>query len=158
MSKDDIYSKLNSAMESLDFSEANVVYILSRVRKLIELTGEQDEYSVLNFYCNFALHVEIDRPPQSIVEMLTAIKEGTDYGGIIGFEDFHADFQRFLEEKGLSNAIYADDRNVQNLRFALTSIYSDTPIFIKTTGDKVKMDQHGSISFESVKLPRKKGV
>ncbi|MFZ3020173.1 MAG: hypothetical protein WA051_01480 [Minisyncoccia bacterium] len=60
--KEELISKLRVALTEPIEKESQVVYILTEVRKLLDRTlGEKklEKYPVLNFYCNWALHIEI---------------------------------------------------------------------------------------------------
>ena len=73
-----ILEKLQSHLLKDSFEESDVVYILSRIRKLIEInkmeTGSE-EYGELNFFCNWALHVQVDRFVP-LADLLMDLKNG----------------------------------------------------------------------------------
>ena len=59
--KNDIINKLKVELEKSIENEPQVIYILSRIRKILDLDHKRDsEYMVLRFYCNWALHTEIE--------------------------------------------------------------------------------------------------
>ena len=152
MGRIQIYDKLNNKLAQNSLSEADVVYILSRVRKILEIDKEKDSYSILNFYCNLALHAHINRIPKSVSNMLIKIKDNIDYSNsIIGFEDFHRDFIKFLNRKELSDLIYTSEFGVKNFNKLLLAIYSDTPIDLELKETyQVILDDRGVISFQAI--------
>ncbi len=80
MAKEQILEKLAEKLKIVPTSESDVVYILSRIRKVLEINNYPETYSTLNFYCNLALHSKIDRLPKSIYDMFVRIKDGgTDF-------------------------------------------------------------------------------
>lgn len=60
MSTPDIRRKLKSELETGITTEAQVVYLLAGVRKLIERDGLQDKYADLKFHCDWALHPKLE--------------------------------------------------------------------------------------------------
>ncbi len=51
-----IVTKINREIQSGITSEAQVVYILAEIRKIIEQENSHDDYKYLYFHCNWALH------------------------------------------------------------------------------------------------------
>lgn len=56
-----IIDKLRTELSHKITTERQVVYILAEVRKLMEVTGEADNYFALNFHCCWALHTKMSR-------------------------------------------------------------------------------------------------
>jgi len=50
MAREQIIDKLNTELLKGIKNEPQVVYILSRIRKLLEIREEKDKYKLLNFY------------------------------------------------------------------------------------------------------------
>lgn len=60
--KNDIKDKLSIELKKPINGEPQVIYILSRIRKLLDLNHKKDgAYRILRFYCNWALHTEIQK-------------------------------------------------------------------------------------------------
>ncbi|MCX6766078.1 MAG: hypothetical protein NT136_03930 [Candidatus Moranbacteria bacterium] len=59
MGQGEILEKLNKELERDIKNECQVVYILSRIRKILEIKNQKDKYELLNFYCNWSLHVNL---------------------------------------------------------------------------------------------------
>ena len=158
MGRPQVFGKLIEKLETSPLTESDIVYILSRVRKLIEidyLKSKKKKWTILWFYCGFALHVMMDKNiTEPIYKNLKGIENGSDYSGI-GFENFHKEFKLFLEENKLPQSIYINNR-VQEFNNLLFSIYSDVPIILekinKSEAREIKFDKNGMYSFSSKKL------
>lgn len=59
MGEGSIRIKLNRELEEGKFDECHVIYILSRVRKILEIN---EVYNELRFYCNWSLHPHLYNP------------------------------------------------------------------------------------------------
>lgn len=60
MGQIEIIEKLNNEFKREINRECQVVYILSRVRKILEIKNQKNKYKLLNFYCNWVLHSKLD--------------------------------------------------------------------------------------------------
>ena len=133
MGKEQILQKLSIKLQHSPISEEDVVYILSRIRKILETNNYPKKYTVLNFYCNLALHSKIGRPPKEVSDKLRDIQEDTDLTAdysMTYFGDFHAQLENFLTDYDLPN-FYDNDSRKANFNKLLYAIYSDTPIIIE---------------------------
>lgn len=149
MGKKEILKKLTDKFRHIPKSEEDAVYVLSRVRKILELDGHPEKYSILNFYCNLALHSKITRPPKIVIERLEKIRAGSDYSNsIVGFADFHGQLKAFLVEHKLPNFYeIASESDVQDFNRVLNSVYSHTPIVTEVvTKYQTSIDKNGVIS------------
>jgi len=154
MAREQIIEKLNAALTTMPTSESDVVYILSRIRKILELNNHPKKYCCLNFYCNLALHSKIDRLPQSTKEMLLRMRDGeldssAFENSILWYQDLHEQLKVFLDEFNLPNTIYTEKRGVINFNQLLNDIYSDTPIIVTIEQKtKITIDKDGGIEFK----------
>lgn len=126
MGQPEIIEKLKSELGKEIESESQVVYILSRIRKYLELTNQKKRYKYLNFYCNWALHAKIDRT-ESVADILRGISSQTVEGiRFLTFEHLKEDLKKFFKD----NDIAENALDKQWLKFArlLVDIYSDTPL------------------------------
>jgi hypothetical protein len=57
----EIVSKLNDHLTSGIRKEADVMYTLAEIRKILEQTGTTPAYPVLDFYTNWVVHSALDR-------------------------------------------------------------------------------------------------
>jgi hypothetical protein len=102
--KNDIRNKLQGELIKQIEGEPQVVYILSRIRKIIEIDKKEDDYAKLKFYCDWALHSKINNVG-AMREILDGIiardgKAGMDL--TMQFDTLHGEIKRFLKEYGLS--------------------------------------------------------
>jgi len=145
MGKIQILDKLSKKFKSAPTSEEDAVYILSRIRKILEIDDHPERYSILNFYCNLALHSRIDDHPKKVADMLLRVHKGTDYSNsIINFIDFHAQLQNFLKEYNLPN--FYEGYKISDFNKILNAIYSDTPIILKAIEYEIKIGENGVVS------------
>jgi len=156
MGRQEIVEKLSRKLLDEQISESDIVYILSRVRKILEINNFPAKYDRLRFYCNLALHSRIDRLPKSTRDMLLRIKAGGSnpdiyQDSILGFEDFHRQFKEFLKEYKLPDSLYANTHGLEKFNELLASIYTDTPIILtKEQKFEVLIDKQGGIRWKSI--------
>ena len=62
MGQSEIEKKLNDILKCKIKYECQVVYILSRIRKIISKNSQYGKYGLLNLYCNWSLHNELTNP------------------------------------------------------------------------------------------------
>lgn len=164
--RNDIEEKLRTELSGEIRNEPQVVYILSRIRKLLEIDKKEREYKILKFFCDWALHAEIENT-DPIRDLLDKIIEG-GYSGtmatsrlMLDFSDLHKELEKFL--KGHNISAFALQKISQRHKFEglLSLIYSDAPLVIKTVKKKRliwkgEYDQNGhggswKIEIENVK-------
>jgi hypothetical protein len=61
MSREAIKDKLKAILQDFPRSEADVVYVMVEIRKLLEQQGKakEEEFSTLKFFCDWVAHVEL---------------------------------------------------------------------------------------------------
>jgi len=128
MAKEVILEKLARELAKASPDECRVVYVLSRIRKYLEITNTHDKYKHLNFYCNWALHTRIDRT-KAIEEVLIDLLNGNNSHGFVHCGPFLKDFEKFLDDLSLPKGWIIGSDNIMNLIHLLTDIYSDTPLY-----------------------------
>jgi len=158
MGKPQILEKLTDKLKCVPGSESDVVYILSRIRKILELGNYPEKYSTLLFYCNLALHSTIDRFSKSVNEMLLKVKDGglnpeAYQNSIIGYNDLHKQLSNFLKENNLPDAIYTEEYGVKTFNELLNNIYSETKIIL-TVKEKfeITVDEKGGLLIKPGKI------
>ncbi len=136
--KSQILDKLKVELQKDVENELQVVYILSRIRKLLEIEKLKSKYPILNFYCNWTLHSEItDTEGKTINSMLREfIEKPQDKHKLVFHVQFLEQFKEFLKEHGL---LLPSDQGLKKLRYQLQKTISDTPIFVKT-GTKYRVE------------------
>ncbi|MDD4332951.1 MAG: hypothetical protein PHT51_02455 [Patescibacteria group bacterium] len=148
MGKTQILEKLSKKFGIAPSSEEDIVYALSRIRKVLEMQGHPEKYSILNFYCNLALHSEIERCPKIIEDMFIRVDNGEYSNSIINFIDFHNQLVEFSREFGLPN--WSGSYKISEFNRFLNSIFSDTPITLKRVAFEIVIDANGLISVKKV--------
>ena len=129
MGQPEIFSKLAQALDEDITTEAQVVYILSRLRKYLEITGQKKTYKDLNFYCNWALHSKLERT-EPVADALREFLQGTDGGKFLSFDYLIEDLKKFIDKHGLPRKILEDNANFLRFINLLVGIYSDTPLTV----------------------------
>mgnify|MGYP001574195583 CR=1 FL=1 len=130
--RNDIKEKLRQELATEIKTEAQAVYILARIRKILEIDGVRG-YGILKFYCNWALHAEIE-DTDAVREILDGVVAGRDEPQInfFLFNPLHEQLNVFLAENNLPTNICDD--SIKKLKFnrLLSQIYTDTPLIIKS--------------------------
>lgn len=57
----DIITKLQAELSAGIKTEAQVIYLMAQIRKIIEQEQSEDEFDFLFFHCNWVLHPRMDR-------------------------------------------------------------------------------------------------
>lgn len=132
--RNDIREKLHIELNKKIEGEPQVVYVLSRVRKMLEIGGKEKEaeYSKLKFYCDWALHSKINNVG-AVKDLLDGViaKEGkATLDLIINYDAFHFELKKFLQENDLRSIMYESKDGTFLFNMFLSSIYSDTPLII----------------------------
>ncbi len=127
MGLSEILEKLNTEINKDITEESQVVYILSRIRKYLEIKNLKSQYKYLNFYCNWILHSKIDRT-EPVIDILREFDNGTDEGKFLEFNYFYNDFKSFLDSEGLDSEKILGKVNYLKFINLLLDILSDTPV------------------------------
>lgn len=148
MGKPDILHKLSEKLQTIPTTEEDIVYILSRVRKILEAENHPEKYSILNFYCNLALHTKIERVPKGLARELKRVHDNLEYSHpFFGYPDLHKQLCEFIEEHSLPSFYELPGFQGRKFTELLNSIYSDTPVFVNIiTKYKAVVNKDGSIS------------
>ena len=129
--KFDIHEKLSNILNEDIVNEIQVVYILSRIRKILEIDQKKPKYEILNFYCDWALHCTMHKFEKKVLmgSILQKFIENSS-SGFLDFEDFHKSFKEFLEEYSLKTTIYKDKNSPYIFNKILCDIYKDSPLIL----------------------------
>jgi hypothetical protein len=132
----DIKVKLADELTKSIDSEAQVVYILSRVRKILE-SDNNKAHKALVFYCNWALHSKID-DISAVKDLVSGVlsKDSKALGEFTTFSIFHTDLQKFLVAYHIPVDLISTPEWQHNFNIYLSNIYTDTPMVIKQTTRK----------------------
>jgi len=136
-----IIQKLKRHLANGITREADVVYFMSEVRKILEHETSASKYPALSFYANWCLHTKIDR--QSFAnDFLTALDEGlvqyesdNNAGALfsvivqhISFHHLWNELIQFCEERHLDTGAFLKDRASSLL---LIDVILDCPVLTK---------------------------
>ncbi len=149
MGEPDILTKLSKKLQTVPSSEEDIVYILSRIRKFLEIKNHPAKYSILNFYCNFALHTKIDKIiPKELGQELKRVHDNLEYNHpFLGYPKLHEQMVEFMREYSLPNFYTHPDFKGREFTEILNSIYSDTPVIVSfVTQYKAVVNKDGSIT------------
>jgi len=111
--------------------ESQIFCIFIRIRKALELAKCKEKYNLLNFYCNWLLHIEIEKVPKKYKEKI--IKQ--DSLGIISFihlSDLRKELRDFFKEFNLSWSVISNEKEWLSFKKKILGIYKDTPLIIVT--------------------------
>ena len=81
MAQSEVARKLSLELQKADtFTEPRVVYVLVQARKLLEMMNDSD-FETLKFYCDWVLHVKLDRRGASnVIKLFESIQKAADEG------------------------------------------------------------------------------
>ena len=146
-----ILEKLNKELKRDITEECQVVYILSRIRKMLEMKNQKDKYKLLNFYCNWSLHVNLKykKTAQIISDMfdrdIDCSESANDIAHRMKFNqaaffklnDFKNDLKKFFEDNDLSLSLL--NKNKQWIKFVklLLEIIEDCPVICIESSTKI---------------------
>jgi|GEM_PF-4783371 len=128
------------------FSDENFVNrIITEIRKVIEKTNTKSRYSILNFYCDWALHPRKDKITQEMKKILSAvyidmvkdIYSGWGLGGpnikqFTYMENLKQDIERFFKKNNNQNQTITSNENWQRFVLSLSRILVTQPIYNPT--------------------------
>jgi hypothetical protein len=142
---EEIIRKLTAELNKGITTEAQVVYLLAGVRKLIERDDKTTDYPVLNFHCDWALHSKLDRAAaKAVLRLFDAaqpfLKAEKDLPQLLQREiddiskmrSFEKDVTRFLEEYGLPPVAYDVD-GWSHFLHLYTQVIQDIPLVVKAS-------------------------
>jgi len=122
--KASIVEKLHSALDSGLDSECKVFYVLGESRKLLEKFPPDSPQFALALYCNWALHVDLDRHKttlpflQRVDQFVASFFGGKDadivlehyvFREFVFLDTFRAQLKQFLNTHGLPTALCDED-------------------------------------------------
>jgi hypothetical protein len=141
--QDEIVRKLRDELGRPLLRESQVLYIMAETRKFIE--REKDEgrkdYPLLEFFCNWVLHIKVDRPHNAVnIRLFLQVfdfKDGMSLEAYLAsnfFQDImhlkvlKSELRRFLEERGLQRELVDEHNWWSSFIYLYTSIVSEVPL------------------------------
>lgn len=132
---DKITNKLRKCLVKEKLDEVHVVFLLSRIRKILEMSG-RNNYTKLKFFCDWALHTEIENTDAVYEELIDFFVIGHES---YLYKPFHTEMKKFLIENSIDTLIYKEMKNTLAFENILDEIYSDTPLFIRSKNIKITL-------------------
>lgn len=118
--------KLKTELEQEIKSEAQLVYVFSLIRKILESQKLKNEYKKLNFYSNWALHAELDKT-DALVDVLSDFDNDENKYNFLSFKSLKDDLTSFLEFFKLPKKII--DNDFDKILNLLIIIYEYCPLY-----------------------------
>jgi len=129
--RDEIITKLKSALAESVYKECQVIYILVEIRKLLEQFKIKKKLPALNFYCNWVLHSGINKtsPIDDLLETIAKdiFSKGFEIIQILDFEQFRKEIGLFLKTLNLNNP-FSDVAYWKGFRKEFIEVLVDCPL------------------------------
>lgn len=126
--KSQILQKLQKELVKDFTNEPQVVYILTRIGKILEIDKKKNDYPVLFFYHNWIVHSEINDITKIESDLEIFIQKETKRHEFLLHQSLRKQLKKFLVEYNLP----VFDRNkLGKFLYLLGKVISDTPIWIK---------------------------
>lgn len=141
--KSSILDKISKELDSGIYTEPKTLYLLSEIRKYIDHCGEieKNKYPNLYFFCNWALHIQMDKAPakrilkrfEKIVEKHKKLEKisQTFREKEIDFYMFYSlkeEFIKFLKENSLPYENFENNIDWPTFRKLLVEILKECPL------------------------------
>ncbi len=148
-----ILDKLTVELKKEIKSEIQVVFILSKIRKLLEWENAKGRYKILNFYCNWVLHNKIDRTEPVGKILRDFIVNKADRYKLVFHEEFKKEFRRFLKDYNLP---VLSPISMEKFKNELNKALSETPVEIVIgTRYRIKLGDPEAANLNYVIVPLK---
>jgi len=115
---------------------------------MLEIGGKEKEYNKLKFYCDWALHSQINNigAVRDVLDGIIARNTESGLDLTLQFKTFREEFKRFLQDNQLSTTIYDSEESRFRFEMYLSHIYTDTPLIVD---GKIKIQWYGQIGEKS---------
>ena len=156
----DIVTKLNIHLSKPIESECSAVYLLAEIRKLIELEKPNLQLFALKMYCNWALHVNLDKSRTTLPFLSRidnyVINRVAGYRGnnALSFTDehelfleflyldtFRKELQSFLEYYNINHEICIDDKLWFAFLEAYGGVIEDGTLTVNSVDDLIAVEK-----------------
>lgn len=138
----DIIAKLQMEIDVGIKTEAQVVYLLAGIRKIIERENLGQKYFYLKFHCDWALHPKLDRKPAQYVlshfdslrlQLITGKKltPNSEVDKISRMDIFREELSAFLQNKSVTDFSSSSDKWLKFL-YLYAHVIEDMPLVIKS--------------------------
>jgi len=132
MARDVLLEKLKRELGRNVEDELQVVFVLSRIRKYLEVSGLKKTCASLKFYCDWALHQEI-HGTYNVRELLRDFaSDKSDDFSFLQFAHLRVCLSEFIEKEEIVSKWVSCKEQWVRLQDVLWDIYSDTPLYVKS--------------------------
>ena len=150
--RDEIVGKLRTELKKGIGTEAQAVYLMAEIRKVLEHDAAQQTYSALYLYCSWVLHTELDRGfakeiisllddiygAEKISDRATLDSQWKRLHALTDGEALRGQLNEFLDRNDLPSYIATDDDWWRLFFSHYLSAISGTPLKLKGAGRFVK--------------------
>ncbi len=136
MGKEEIKTKLQDVLIKEELDEVDIVYILRSIRKILDINRNK-EYKKLRFYCNWALHIQINNTDMVSEELRNFPDDVVSSNKFLNYKIFHEELKKFLKKYSFKTNLYKNYDNVFKFNKLLTDIYIDTPLVVRSVKKKI---------------------
>lgn len=133
--ENELLGKIRSTIKKVTFEECDVVYLMVETRKMLErVKDSRGSYSLVSFYCNWALHVEIKKtsPANDILRKIEgAYKGGNDSFAELDFMNLaylRKDMKRLMNYLKLPTELFDKEARWQSFKGKFIQILIDCPL------------------------------
>lgn len=133
MGQTEIVSKLEEQLKREFKEECQIVYILSRIGKIIEIEQKSTQYSFLQFYRNWVLHARLNKFSQRfkdtpVYSAITSFINNRDSrSSLLLHEDLLRELTAFCSDYNLP---ILSDTQQHSFTYLLGKVVADTPLEI----------------------------
>lgn len=131
----EIISKLKEVIKRSINNELQVIYILTRIGKVLELENKKDSFPVLKFYRDWSVHTVLDRKKHhKVIGILKEFIEKKKNRHVFSLHaQFCSELNTFLKKHDLPQL---NKNRLGNFIFYLGKVISDTPIEVAVDGQQ----------------------
>jgi hypothetical protein len=163
--QNEIIQKLHAVLASPLETEAEVVYFLVEIRKYLDRVGGKQPFPVLRMYCNWVVHISIDRYGRgSILESMDnvlALNSTGEFGAglqeafdIFSFDRLRNELNQFLQLNSLPTNLVDDSAWWGQFLHLYVNVVSQCPLVFKDqrpSGCRFALRRRNSFRFKSIK-------
>jgi hypothetical protein len=121
--EDELIAKISRRLEAGIATEEDVIYLMVKIRKLLERKNLKAEYPVLLFYCDWSLHASMDRGgAREMLRLVDGYLSGrrpravSELTRLLGLPILRSEMCRFLANFGVSDQVIRDEEAWLNFR------------------------------------------
>ncbi len=168
-----IVAKLEMLLNIGITNEAEALYLMVAVRKLLEHQQAKKQYEYLTFHCDWALHPKLEGPTaQKILKMFDAanihLKTGvelrklpldlrTEIDRISKMKYFEDELERFLRANGLPSMDTARPDGWVHFEHLYSKVIEDSPLMVMTSRNASATIDSVTLKVDLARAPKQHG-